>query len=301
MTNSISPILPIDLSDGLFLSPKIAREIGESFSADYCFSEPYPHIIFDNFLPQPLIDEILKNFPNENSSANDVVFKSGYGGHNKRQIHPISCSARVRMFFDFFNSPPFLQFLEGLTTIPAIIPDPYFSGGGFHEISEGGKLGIHADFRINEQLNLNRRLNVLIYLNPNWNIEYGGNLEIWDSGMSNMVKSIAPILNRCVIFSTDEKSFHGHPDPLTTTDGITRKSLALYYYTASTKIYEELPLHSTMYKARPTDPSSITAEAKKLNLHNYKRDWLPPAVLNPRLLLPPTIFRALKKILKLVK
>ena len=95
-----------------------------------------------------------------------------------KEILPASCNKFVRDFFLFINSAPILHFLEGLTTIEGLIPDPYFNGGGFHEIKPGGKLGVHADFRINEKLHLSRRLNMLIYLNRDWKKEYGGDLEI---------------------------------------------------------------------------------------------------------------------------
>lgn len=270
--------LPVDVADGLFLDSKLAREFGEGLSGDYCFAEPYPHIVIDNFLPDQLLEEILGNFPKEKMPG-DKFYDAGYRGLNKRQINPESCSSYMRNVFNFFNSSPILQFLEGLTTIEALMGDAHFSGGGFHEISTGGKLGIHADFRINEQLHLNRRLNMLIYLNKNWQDSYGGLLELWDKTGSRKVDGIAPIFNRCVIFNTNADSYHGHPDPLNTPPEITRKSIALYYYTASQRVYEDTPSYSTMYVARPDDPQSIKNQVWKSRRKNYLRDWLPPIVL----------------------
>jgi len=270
--------LPIDVADGLFLDSKLARVFGEGLSGDYCFADPYPHIVIDNFLPDQLLEEILENFPKEKLQG-DKFYDAGYRGLNKRQIHPESCSSYMRNVFNFFNSSPILQFLEGLTTIEALMGDAHFNGGGFHEISTGGKLGIHADFRINEQLHLNRRLNMLIYLNKDWQDSYGGLLELWDKTGSRKVDGIAPIFNRCVIFNTDADSYHGHPDPLNTPPEITRKSIALYYYTASQRVYEDTPSYSTMYVARPEDPQSVKNQVSKSRRKNYLRDWLPPIVL----------------------
>ena len=164
---AVGPVLPIDGSDGLFLDSKKARNAGEANSAEYCFAAPFPHAVFDNFLPEAVARLALDNFP-ANALSSDRVFDMGYAGLHKRQILPEECSAPVRQLFHFFNSQPMLEFLEGLTTIRGLIPDPYFIGGGFHETGRGGKLGIHADFRINEQLHLHRRLNVIIYLNEEW-------------------------------------------------------------------------------------------------------------------------------------
>lgn len=271
----INATLPINMESGMHLDVKLAREFGEELAGEYCFAEAYPHIVIDNFLPESLALEILKRFP-VNIIASDKFYENDYAGLHKRQILPEDCDENIRKIFHFFNSAPMLQFLEGLTTIDALIGDPYYNGGGFHEISRGGKLGVHADFRINEQLHINRRLNILIYLNKDWDDSYGGCLEIWDKKMSEKIDSIEPLFNRCVIFNTDFDSYHGHPDALNTPSEKTRKSIALYYYTASKKVYEESPAHSTMYVARPGDSKSIKRQAAKLRLQNYLKDWLPP-------------------------
>jgi hypothetical protein len=300
MIETIEATLPISLEEGLYLNPKKARDFGEELAGSYCFAEPYPHIVIDNFLPELLIEKILLNFPKEATSG-DYVHEARYGGHHKRQIFPNDCNDFSRRVFDFFNSASFLQFLEGLTTIDGIISDPYFSGGGFHETSRGGQLGIHADFRVNEKLHLSRRLNVLIYLNKDWKKEYGGELEVWDRGMKAKAKSIAPVFNRCVIFNTDADSYHGHPDPLNTPDSVKRCSIALYYYTASKKIYEELPIHSTMYAARPSDGADVRRQVLSFNAQNYKKDWVPPVLLKPKMLLPPALYRKIKQGLAYLK
>lgn len=267
--------LPITMSDGVHLDVKEAQKYGENLSGDYCFAEPFPHIVIDNFLPKAVIDKIIENFPKE-QLQNDVVFEMGYKGLHKRQVPPADCNGFSREVFGFFNSTPIIRFLEALTTIPSLIPDPHFVGGGFHETSTGGKLGIHADFRVNEQLHLNRRLNMIIYLNKEWNDEYGGNLELWDKSMQNKVHSIAPVYNRCVIFNTDADSFHGHPDPLTTPENVKRRSLALYYYTASKRIYNESVSHSTMYKARANEDAATRKEIRRSTFDNYLKDLTPP-------------------------
>lgn len=270
--------IPINVEAGPHLELKTARDFGEKLSINYCSAEPFPHIVIDNFLPISLIDEIYNLFPSHKIN-DDVYHDIGYGGMHKRQILPESCEQKVRSIFHFFNSAPILQFLEGLTNIEALIGDPYFDGAGFHEITRGGKLGIHADFRINKRLHLNRRINMLIYLNKDWDLDFGGNLELWDKGMNSKIESVAPIFNRCVIFNTDSDAYHGHPDPLNVPDGITRKSIALYYYTSSKKLYEDSPAYSTMYAARPNDSLGIKLETAKLNFLNYVKDCIPPIVL----------------------
>lgn len=276
--NADAPVLPISLADGLKLDPKQARAIGEQLSAEYCFAEPFPHIVLENFLPEPVARMALEHFPTETLKS-DVKFEIGYAGHHKRQILPEDCDGEVRALFAFFNSQPMIEFLEGLTAIQGLIPDPFFMGGGFHETTRGGKLGIHADFRINDKLHLHRRLNIIIYLNENWQEEWGGQLELWDRKMTAKVRGVSPVFNRCVVFNTDADSFHGHPDPLQTPEGVPRRSIALYYYTASHAIYKEVPSVSTIYHARPEDDRETKREARMLRLDQHLREWVPPALL----------------------
>ncbi|MCX2928646.1 2OG-Fe(II) oxygenase [Mycobacterium sp. CVI_P3] len=274
----MNPVLPIDLSDGLQLDTQLARSIGESLSDEYRLAEPFPHIVLDNFLPLSLVAGLQERFPAQPLKS-DVIYDEGYLGYHKRQIAPADCDEYCRHAFDFFNSAPFLAFLEGLSSIQGLLSDPYFEGGGFHEIATGGKLGIHADFRINKKLHLNRRINVIVYLNEDWKDEYNGALELWNRDMSAKVKGIPPISNRCVIFNTDAHSYHGHPDPLTSPPGVFRRSLALYYYTASKAVYDETPDFGTMYRARPYDSASTKREATKLRMQQYIAQSVPPVLL----------------------
>ena len=267
--------LPIEMDDGLRMDANEARSLGNLFSEDYANARPFPHIVLDGILPSALIQKIVADFPT-GARASDGVFNIGYGGEHKRQILPEDCSRFSRELFWFFNSKPVLQFLEGLTGIEGLIPDPYFMGGGYHEITRGGRLGVHADFRINEGLHVQRRLNMLIYLNPDWNDDWMGQLELWSRDMSECVQKVSPLLNRCVVFSTEADTWHGHPDPLATPEGVPRRSIALYYYTASKGIYQETPNRTTMYIARPNDSAKDKAEARKFRIEEYLKDWLPP-------------------------
>lgn len=267
--------LPVTIDNGYRLDPKEAQATGAMLATDYDQAFPFRHIVIDNFLPTDVLQHALDNFPAERLKS-DIVFDINYGGHHKRQILPYDCNKEAQALFSFLNSQPVLQFLEGLTGITGLIPDPYFEGGGFHEISRGGLLGVHADFRINEKLHLERRLNLLIYLNPEWDEAWGGRLELWDKAMTKCEAQVYPILNRCVVFNTDADSFHGHPDPLNVPEHIKRRSIALYYYTSSRHVYKEVPNNSTMYYARPNDEASVHREARKYRMDEHVKDWLPP-------------------------
>ncbi len=113
----------------------------------------------------------------------------------------------------------------------------------------GGFLKVHADFNWHPKLKLDRRLNVLIYLNRDWKDEYGGALELWDRSMTGPEKSVLPVFNRTVVFSTTDFSYHGHPHPLACPEATTRKSVSLYYYSNGRPDEEKSAPHDTIFPA----------------------------------------------------
>jgi glycosyltransferase involved in cell wall biosynthesis len=143
--------------------------------------------------------------------------------------------------------------LEKLTGIEGLIADPTLLGGGMHKIESGGKLSIHADSRKHTINGNYRRINLLVYLNKDWNKEWGGSLQLWDKDMTTMVQDIQPLFNRVVIFNTGADTYHGHPHPLNTPNGMSRISLALYYYTKENPDTEENSITSAVWKDEPVE------------------------------------------------
>jgi Rps23 Pro-64 3,4-dihydroxylase Tpa1-like proline 4-hydroxylase len=214
---------------------------------EYLTADPFPHIVIDGLFDDAPLDAVLREFPAPSETRwarfdNPMEKKLGY------YYAESSISDNIRRFLDAMNGFEMLLFLEVLTGIDGLIPDPYFGGGGLHQIEPGGFLKVHADFNVHPKLKLDRRLNMLIYLNKDWKEEYGGHLELWDPEMRQSRKRILPIFNRTVIFSTTDTSFHGHPHPLACPPGKTRRSVSLYYYTAGRPAEERSAAHDTIFK-----------------------------------------------------
>lgn len=228
------------------MAPLTLRHDARAVAADYRDAQPFPHIVLDGLFDDEALDAVLCDFPSREAMKwrefdSTTEKKLGY-------FHETSTiSKTVRDFLDAMNSFEMLLWLEALTGIEGLIPDPYFGGGGLHQIEPGGFLKIHADFNVHPKLKLDRRLNMLIYLNKNWRDEYGGHLELWDRDMTACRKKILPLFNRTVIFSTTDRSFHGHPHPLTAPEGMSRKSVSLYYYTAGRPEAERSAPHDTLF------------------------------------------------------
>jgi Rps23 Pro-64 3,4-dihydroxylase Tpa1-like proline 4-hydroxylase len=231
--------------------PVLARldDLAKSGAHAYQMADPFPHAVIDDFLPENLLNLVENAFPDPETLR---WYKFRAPNERKLSFSQIErLEPVIRDLLCFLNSSPVLRFLEVLTGIPGLISDPHYSGGGLHQIEPGGKLGVHADFNKLTSLNLDRRLNLLLYLNKDWSEGYGGQLELWARDMSRCAKSVLPAFNRCVVFSTTSDSYHGHPIPLTCPPGRTRKSIATYYYTNGRPDEEVRDEHSTLFVDRP--------------------------------------------------
>ncbi|PXW22291.1 2OG-Fe(II) oxygenase [Paraburkholderia caballeronis] len=256
-----------------FISPEAARGKGAELQTAYADASPFPHVVIDDFLPPELADRILGHFASSRGGDDLNMSYDRAQERFKSSYHPDTLAPELRAIFYAFNSRPFLQIVENLTGIKGLIPDPYFFGGGLHEIRQGGHLSIHADFNHHMPLDLERRINLLIYLNKDWKDEYGGQLELWDTAMTKRHHSIVPAFNRCVIFNTTSKSMHGNPQPVSHPGNVSRKSVALYYYTATWDGSKRS--HTTQFKVRP---NSGDEQDWTIRLREWRQDLLPPVV-----------------------
>jgi len=175
--------------------------------------------------------------------------------YNKYTYDLSKCTPLLKDVFKELDSPEFITILSELTNVKNIVinTEGGARGSGIHKTRKGGYLGIHTDFNTYKHSkygNLDRRINILIYLNPEWKEEYNGHLKLIERGNKSNQKQVLPILNKCVIFNTTKHSWHGHDIPLNTPDNILRCSIANYYYTKNTnknKDFENDPQHNTRW------------------------------------------------------
>tara|TARA_B100001121_G_C18676017_1_gene616288 strand:+ start:347 stop:1198 length:852 start_codon:yes stop_codon:yes gene_type:complete len=198
--------------------------------SEYKRALPFPNIVIDNFFDDLFLEKVLEEFPNlsklDKSQKYQNIDEVKFANNDYKNFAP-----HIKKLIDFMNSNIFVEFLQDLTSInEKLIPDTELNGGGLHEIKSGGYLKVHTDFNKHPKFDLDRRVNILIYLNKNWNNIYGGDLQLWDRDMQKCEKKIFPIFNKMVIFSTNDYSNHGHPDPINCPKNISRKSIALYYF-----------------------------------------------------------------------
>jgi len=281
----------ITFTDQDFLNPKFKdlQEVARYYKNAYATADPFPNIAFNDFFNPDVLDAILAEFTDLDADGNlkyTTPNELKLASIGERRFGPVT-----KAFARFLNSEPFLMFLQELTGIEEpLLPDPYFEGAAFHQIKPGGFLKIHADFNKNRRTGLDRRLNVLVYLNKDWKDEYGGHLELWNRDMTRCVKKMLPAFNTLGMFSTTSHSWHGLPNPLTCPPDRSRQSLALYYYTngrPSNEVESGLEEHTTIFKDRKD--SEVDAKMRSFNTAHGLKDFVKD-------LTPPLIFRAAKKL-----
>lgn len=246
----------------------------ENLAEKYQQARPFPFILIDDFLPVTIAETVAADIPDKGSRdwqklpTDDQKGKHVLADESKLPII-------IRALIQELNSGYFLRFLEKLTGIPDLISDTKLVGGGVHMIERGGKLSVHVDFSHHPTNGLNRRLNFLLYLNKDWKEEYGGHFELWSSDIKAREQQILPIFNRCVIFSTSPISYHGHPEPLNCPEGMTRNSIALYYFSKG-RPKEEEGIHNTLFKSRPEDRFQFGNFVVRVASSGVMREIMPP-------------------------
>jgi len=242
----------------------------------YRENKPCPHLLLKDFLDPEIAMEMAAQFPQATTDAWTQYKHANENklGMAKRQLFPPAIGAVT----DELNSPQFVAWISALTGIPDLKADPMLEGGGLHQSGRGGYLNVHTDFSKHHfHPHWHRRVNLILYLNPAWQEEWGGSIELWerkDGKMARCAAKYPPLLNHALIFTTDERSLHGFPDPLTCPEGESRKSLALYYYTVEPD--RAFTGHSTDYFARPQDTrrkaAMIWLDKKAVDLYSRAKE-----------------------------
>jgi hypothetical protein len=244
------------------LSPLLLDRVLEAHTARYQAATPFPHAVLDGLFSRDALRTILQEVPEQMLSNGCVAGAASCyrrrGTHfRKSELHDESFGPYTRALFETLRSRRFVSFVEKLSGLSGLIPDPGYQGSGVHLTGPQGVLAVHHDFNFMlcrrrssgghdrsytdcsrgaseqgaGQHRLHRRVNVFIYLNEAWPDHYGGHLELWNHNMTSCEQRIAPLFGRFVAFSSTDYSYHGHPQPMALPPNRMRRSIAFYYYT----------------------------------------------------------------------
>lgn len=198
---------------------------------EYLTGKPVSQLIIDNFLPNEVYQEILNeldNYPEEMWAIKNLP-SSGIRKESKN----FNATPLLRTVANSFTSDLFVSWMKKITNNDQIIPDVEFLGAGLASAPQGSYLGLHVDFNWNNTLKLNRKFNLLFYLNKEWKEEWGGELEIWNFEKTKLESKILPMPNRLIFWEHDERLVHGYPTPIKSPSGVERQNLMVLYYTSN--------------------------------------------------------------------
>jgi 2OG-Fe(II) oxygenase superfamily len=219
-----------------FRRPALEALVSE-YAPQFANSQPFPHVVIENFLPSEIAEAIAAEFPKPGEIAWRLVGPGDVTHSNDPNVEKLGSSDEetfpplMRHVMHELNSGTFVDFLSKLTQFKMLAPDPAFYGCGLHSTGRGGRLMIHADASRHPNPKLQQLLNVIYYATPGWKEEWGGQFELWTKDHSQCLKRVTPKFNSMLVFFTGSKSYHGHPHPLMTPSGVRRNSLAAYFYT----------------------------------------------------------------------
>jgi hypothetical protein len=245
----------------------------EAHRSTYRSARPFPHIVLDDVVRPDALAAVYEEF----RVVDEDTWRK-YLHVNERKYANTDDSTwgpMTREVAGAFASDRFLAFLGELTGFEDLIPDTTYDGGGLHRSLRGGYLNVHADFTAHHaHESWRRRVNLLLYLNEDWDPAWGGSLELWSRDMQQCEETVVPLGNRMLLFTTSEDAYHGHPDPLACPPGHARQSMALYYFTE-----EPDPLvRATDYRGRPGDgakKAAIYADKQLLRAYDVMKRHLP--------------------------
>jgi hypothetical protein len=269
----------------LALVDTAALDRRDELAAAFRDGDPFRHVVIDGFFREDYARALLDSFP-----AFDVRRALNEAGEvgGKAVVEKIrELSEPYRLLDDLIQRRDFLDFIGHITGIPELLYDPFYFGGGTHENREGQDLDPHVDFNRHPVEGWHRRLNLIVYLNPQWDDAWGGSLDLHSDprAADDRLRRVTPLFNRAVIFETTEWSWHGF-SRISLPQGrkdISRRSVALYFYSKERPAEELADTHSTIYIDRPlperfvaghtlseADVEEMRVLLKRRDMHNQR-------------------------------
>ncbi len=215
-----------------------------TLNQEFLSTQPHPIIVLDEFFPLETAQSLQKeceSIPSEHWT--EFTRRGSY----MKECKNLNYSPEAVKIVNQLNSSNGLIWLEKITGIQGLLPDPHLTGAGYSRSFNGDSLKSHTDFNWNDQLRLHRKLTLIVYLSEDWKEEYNGHIEFYDDDNQRVIQRIFTKFNRCVIWQYHKRGFHGYPTPIQCPEHISRNTLRLFYYISNSQYLEDDPPHRSLY------------------------------------------------------
>lgn len=235
------------------LHPRL-RQSAHDLAREFAEARPFRHVVVDEFLDPSFCGRLIDSFPRFDTQK--AINELGAVGRKAVISDLAGIGPAYREFDRLMQDREFLDFMGRVAGIPRLVYDPDYVGGGTHENLDGQELDLHVDFNFHPKRLLHRRLNLIVFLNPEWRESWGGGLELhedpWNPDASRG-RQVVPAANRAVLFETTEASWHGFTRITLPAEQqhLSRRSIAVYFYTTTRPAEETASPHGTVYIPRP--------------------------------------------------
>lgn len=234
----------------------------------------------DDLLPDDFVAEIYRVFPNP---ANMVLKKSirenKYVAAQMNLYNPL-----LEEIIYAFQDKKIVALIGEICGIANPLPDENLYAGGISLMGHKQFLNPHLDNSHDKDRNLWRVLNLLFYVTPDWDIRYGGNLELWPKGLDKEQVTIHSKFNRLAVMATHGNSLHS-VSPVVFEGN--RCCISNYYFSDQPLLVSD-DFHVTSFRGRPENKLTdvllqcdtflrmslrkIFKKGIKENPHVYKKD-----------------------------
>jgi len=227
-------------------------------SKEYHSHPEYGLINIEDFLPYHVVTKCsgeLKNLPIEKMKHFTRKGSCMY------ECNDLAITPFQDQLVHALNSTQFIKWLEALTGVEKLIPDPHLVGAGYMKSYRGDTLQVHTDFNWVEEVALNRAVSVIIYFNRDWQSAWGGSLNFYDTKRQNVYTSVKPNNGNMLVWTYKNLVYHGYPDPMDCPEDECRRGFRLFYLTSDARTDPKNPPHRSLYwfdkvKGLPYDDQS---------------------------------------------
>ena len=208
-------------------------------------SEKIGFFYLDDLLPEDLAFNIYNCFPD----VKDTVQRKSLREYKYTAYQMDKYNSLLEEVIYAFQDNRIVKLVSEICNIKNITADENLYAGGISLMTQGNFLNPHLDNSHDKDRDRWRVLNLLYYVSPNWQLGFGGNLEVWPNGLKEKQTTIESKFNRLVVMATNQKSWHSVSKVI---EDNVRCCVSNYYFSEKPLLPSDT-FHITTFRVRPKE------------------------------------------------